>query len=250
MWDGEAFGKAIAAEVASAIERATGPLIARNAILEARIVELESLRPTAGEKGERGEDGQRGADASPEQIADAVNDWLKAHPPASGRDGVDGKDGRDGADGKAGRDGKDGAAAPVVAGSIKDHAGELILTLTDGTVLKTGIVDGAPGERGLDGKDGADGMGFDDFDLSVAEDGRTVIASYERGDLQRTFELGFHVVLDRGVYRPEVQYAKGDGVTWGGSFWIAQRETAAKPETNDDWRLAVKRGRDGKDLTK
>lgn len=222
----------------------------RLSTMERTIREAGEREPLPGAKGDPGDDGQPGANASDEQVAAAVAAWLKANPPAAGRDGVDGKDGRDGADGKAGRDGKDGAAAPMVAGAIKDHAGELILTLTDGTVLKTGIVDGAPGADGLNGKDGADGMGFDDFDLSVAEDGRTVIASYERGDLQRTFELGFHVVLDRGVYRPEVQYAKGDGVTWGGSFWIAQCDTKAKPETNADWRLAVKRGRDGKDFSK
>ena len=36
-------------------------------------------------------------------------------------------------------------------------------------------------------------------------------------------------------------------MTWGGSLFIAQADTEAKPETNDDWKLAVKRGRNGKD---
>jgi hypothetical protein len=55
-------------------------------------------------------------------------------------------------------------------------------------------------------------------------------------------------VIDRGVFKDGTEYDKGDGVTWGGSFWIAQRDTQSKPDAgNGDWRLAVKKGRDGKD---
>ena len=253
MWDGEAFGKAIVAEVAEAIDRATAPLLEKNVALEARLAELEARQPARGEKGDPGQDGPAGAPASDEQVASAVAAWLKANPPAAGRDGLDGKDGRDGLageKGEPGRDGLDGAAAPVVAGAIKDHTGELVLTLTDGTVLRTGIFDGAPGAAGRDGRDGADGMGFNDFDVSLGSDERTVIVTFERGDLQRTFEIGFPVVIDRGVWKVDAEYERGDGVTWGGSFWIAQCDTTAKPETNSDWRLAVKRGRDGRDLGK
>jgi hypothetical protein len=43
-------------------------------------------------------------------------------------------------------------------------------------------------------------------------------------------------------------YRKGDGVTWGGSFWIAQKDAPeGRPGLSDDWRLAVKKGRDGRD---
>lgn len=53
-------------------------------------------------------------------------------------------------------------------------------------------------------------------------------------------------VLDRGVWR-EGAFEKGDGVTYAGSFFIAQRDTQSsdKPGQSDAWRLAVKRGRDG-----
>jgi integrin beta 3 len=80
----------------------------------------------------------------------------------------------------------------------------------------------------------------------LAEDGRTVIVRFTRGDDTREFVWRFPVTIDRGVWR-EGQYAKGDSVTFGGSSWIAQRDTTDKPETSDAWRLAVKRGRDGKD---
>ena len=54
------------------------------------------------------------------------------------------------------------------------------------------------------------------------------------------------VPVDRGVYVHGKAYAPGDGVTWGGHFWIAQRDTDDKPvEGGDAWRLAVRRGRDG-----
>jgi hypothetical protein len=90
-------------------------------------------------------------------------------------------------------------------------------------------------------------MGPEDLAVTLAEDGRGVQFQFERGDLQRAFELTFPVVLDRGVYKSESAYAKGDGVSFGGSFFIAQRDTSERPETSDAWRLAVKRGRDGRD---
>lgn len=73
-------------------------------------------------------------------------------------------------------------------------------------------------------------------------------------------EFVLPVVLDRGVYRPEQKYSKGDGVTFAGSFWIAQvDEPTEKPGipapgtpagATGEWRLAVKKGRDGKDSEK
>lgn len=58
------------------------------------------------------------------------------------------------------------------------------------------------------------------------------------------------VVVDRGVFKADSEYKAGDGVTWGGSYWIATKdEPVGKPGEpgSDGWRLAVKRGRDGKD---
>ena len=55
------------------------------------------------------------------------------------------------------------------------------------------------------------------------------------------------VVLDAGIWKEGSTYAAGDGVTSGGSFGIAQAPTSAKPGKSDEWRLAVKRGNDGRD---
>jgi hypothetical protein len=51
----------------------------------------------------------------------------------------------------------------------------------------------------------------------------------------------------RGVWQPG-PHKRGDAVTWEGSLFICWVDTEAKPGTNGDFKLAVKRGRDGKDL--
>lgn len=102
-------------------------------------------------------------------------------------------------------------------------------------------------------KDGADGFGLDDFSVDLAEDGRTLCFKFQRGEMVKEKQIRLAVVLDRGLYAHDGNYMKGDCVTSGGSFWIAQRDDPqGRPNdggTGTDWRLAVKRGRDGKDLT-
>lgn len=111
---------------------------------------------------------------------------------------------------------------------------------------------GTQGEKGMDGKDGAhgrdgiDGFNLSDFDAQLADDCRTVLLSFGDGERAVHKLLKFPVVIDRGVFS-DSDYAKGDGVTFGGSFWIAQKDTPeGKPGTSSDWRLSIKKGRDGK----
>lgn len=135
-----------------------------------------------------------------------------------------------------------------IAGALIDRAGNLVITLSNGEVKSLGIVVGRDGET----IKGADGLGFDDLSEELADDGRTIIRRYVRGDEVKEFRHTFPVVLDRGVYKSAQEYTTGDGVTWAGSFWIAQKDTSEKPGSGDDWRLAVKSGRagrDGRDLT-
>jgi hypothetical protein len=95
-----------------------------------------------------------------------------------------------------------------------------------------------------DGKNGVDALGFDD--LTVEHDGERGFAiKFVRGDQVKQFDFAVPVVLDRGFWAEGKSAEQGDGYTFGGSYWIAQRTTATKPETgNPDWRLAVKKGRD------
>lgn len=213
-------------------------------VFEARLAAVEARQP---EKGEPGRDGKDGVSISDESVdaavLRAVEDAIKAIPlPENGKDGKDGA---------PGRDGKDGVS---LAGAVIDRSGVLVLTLSDGSTRDMGEVVGKNGENGINGKDGApgaagkdgaDGLGFDD--LSVEHDGERGFAfCFARGGIKKEFAISVPVVIDRGVWR-EGQYQKGDGATWAGSFFIAQRDTTDKPETSDAWRLAVKRGRDGKD---
>lgn len=132
---------------------------------------------------------------------------------------------------------KDGVG---LAGALKDHEGNLVLTLTNGAVAKLGRIDGEPG------KDGADGMGFDDLEV-VYDGGRGFVFRFAQGDRTKEFQFTMPVVIDKGVFKDGTEYEAADGVTFGGSYWIARSATKDKPGTSDAWRLAVKKGRDGKD---
>ncbi|RVO34818.1 hypothetical protein [Sinorhizobium meliloti] len=134
----------------------------------------------------------------------------------------------------------EGRPAPVsVAGAIIDRTGSLVLTMSDGSTKSIGPV------IGKDGDPGEDGFGFDDLDVTYDGE-KTFTLTFMQGERVKEFSFAMPVVIDRGVYRDGSEYKAGDGVTWGGSFWIAQKDTSAKPDAGDDWRLSVKRGRDGK----
>jgi hypothetical protein len=193
MWDGDAFGQALVAEVKAAIERSTAPLLKRIADLEVEVVGLRSLDHSVaiahavraaveampkpvdgkdgrdgadgqpGEKGEPGEPGRDGLDAAPvsdEAIARAVAHWLEANPPLAGKDGVDGAPGEKG---EPGRDGQD--AAPV--------SDEAVAEVVAKWLEANPPAKGDPGRDGLDGKDGRDGVdGRDGAPGEKGQDGK------------------------------------------------------------------------------
>lgn len=211
--EAEALGRSIGAVLREHVQ----PLHDRIAVLEARTPE----RGEKGDPGDRGADGSEGPpgpSGAPGEKGEPGKDGepgASGQPGEPGETGPEGPPGRDGRDGQPGRDGKDGDK-------------------------------GESGKDGRDGLDGKDGLGFDD--IQVEFDGeRSFTFAFVRGDQRKEFgAFSVPVTIDRGVWR-EGAYARGDGVTWAGSFFIAQCDTAAKPETSPDWRLAVKRGRDGKD---
>lgn len=207
MFDGKAYGEEIVGLVRGFVEREIAPLRAENASLKERIATLEA-RP-APEKGDKGEPGQ------------------------------DGKDGANGVDGQPGTDGRG------VKELLIDRDGNLVATMDDGKMKSLGPVIGKDGEPGQDGKDG---LGFDDMDVAVLDDDRTIELSFRRGEEEKAFTLKWPTVIYREVFKAGETYQPGDAVTWGGSLWIAEKETDTKPDTAESgWKLAVKRGRDGKD---
>ncbi|MFG8479044.1 hypothetical protein ACEOUU_07230 [Pseudomonas aeruginosa] len=98
-------------------------------------------------------------------------------------------------------------------------------------------------------KDGRDALPLECFDLALGEDGRTVTVKMQAGDIVVEKSVRIASVIDRGVFSAEKSYEQGDGTTYGGCYWIAQKDAPeGVPGGSADWRLAVKKGRDGKDL--
>ena len=117
---------------------------------------------------------------------------------------------------------------------------------------------GPPGERGVKGETGRNASDLTFLQDCIAEQvGRAIkTATVTTADGGRTLrwaigetvhEIKTAIVLDAGVWKEGAAYVAGDGVTLGGSFFIAQADTTTKPGASDDWRLAVKRGADGRD---
>ncbi|MNX59156.1 hypothetical protein D3C86_900130 [compost metagenome] len=99
-------------------------------------------------------------------------------------------------------------------------------------------------------KDGRDALNLEDFDLTLADDGRTVTVKMQAGETVIEKSVKIAAVIDRETFKHEGIYEKGDGVSYGGSFWIAKCDAPkGVPGSGEtDWRCAVKKGRDGKDL--
>lgn len=208
--DVEKIAAQTAVVVKAHVERAVAPLLAK-------IAELEQREPERGEKGDSGDKGDPGQDGTSVSLVDleAYVDEL-----------LDAKTARWELD------------FEKRAQSRLDRIVEAMPKPRDG-------VDGKDGAKGLDGRDA---LSVDDFTMTLGEDGRTVTVGLKAGDVEVTKSVTFAIPQDRGFYKDGNEYEKGDGVTCGGSYWYAQKATSSKPEVgNEDWRLAVKKGRDGKD---
>jgi len=270
------WAKSVAATVKDYCGKAVAPILER-------LTALEQRQPEKGEKGEPGEPGLTGERGPPgESIKGEKGEpgerGEKGDAGSDGRDGVDGKDGRDGIDGKSitiedvrpivedflksfpspqnGRDGERGTDGKSVAvDDVLPHfhqafdkwALDFERRAQDiHTRLLASFDKPKDGKDGTDGKDGVNGLGFDD--MRVEHDGeRSFTLIFERGEQRKEFAFTVPVVLERGVYKSDRTYERGDAVTADGSYWIAQKDAPqGKPGQSPDWRLAVKKGRDGK----
>lgn len=212
--------------------------------------------PKDGEPGKPGRDGIDGKDANPAEIRRLIDDALNAAvaelpKPADGKS-ISVEDVRPLLEElvrqiPAPKDGHDGAG---IAAALIDRDGRLILTLSDGSAHPLGVVvgrDGAPGAAGRDGHDGKDGGRFEDIEIDFDGERTFSLAFVREGERREFGAFVVPAMIYRGVWRAGA-YERGDAVTFGGSLFVAMQATSARPETaGDDWRLAVKRGRDGKD---
>ncbi|WP_136685692.1 hypothetical protein [Falsirhodobacter xinxiangensis] len=258
MINAETFGQ----ELAGIVKAATTPLLARIDALEKALADMPVPKD-----GKDGTDGRDGADGSPGKEGahgrDGIDgkdgaDGARGDAGEKGADGRDGQDGAPGADGRDGADGKDGEKGSDgigLAGAMIDREGGLVLTMSNGDTKALGVVvgkdgmngrDGSDGAKGADGANGRDGLGFEDMEFDTDAHGR-VVAKFVRGDLVKTVRLPG--ITDMGVHRADGEYLKGDAVSYGGSLWIAQEDgPEGRPDTGKGWRMAVKKGRDGRDL--
>lgn len=137
-----------------------------------------------------------------------------------GRDGVDGIHGRDGVDGAQGIAGERGPAG---------------LDGRDGIDGKDGV-DGANGLDGRNGVDGRDGFGFEDMNVELLDDGRTVNFKFVRGDDVKEFPIKFPVMLYQKGYQSDRVYYQGDVVSFGGSTYHADAEVVGEvPGVSPNW---------------
>ena len=209
-----------------------------------------------GEKGEPGADGERGEKGEPGADGERGE---KGEPGADGERGEKGEPGADGERGEKGEPGQDGKSVTeedvekMLDGVISKHVLDLERRTNDMVQKAVDRLvqpkDGKDGEDGAPGEDGADGFGFDDLDVVQLDEKRLQIV-FTKGDRRKEFVVDMPILIDRGVYKQGITYTKGDGVTYAGSFWIAQKNSPnQKPGTGEEWRLAVKRGRDAKELS-
>jgi hypothetical protein len=145
----------------------------------------------------------------------------------------------------AGKDGKDGTSVSLddVRGLIEQKAAEWQLDFekrAHDTMQKA--IDRMPPPK--DGRDGKDGIGVDSFTADI--EGRVLRVKMQTADGVHERAMRLPIPIYRDVWK-EGKYEKDDMVTWGGSMWIALRDTKSKPgHYSGDWKLIVKKGRDGK----
>jgi collagen type III alpha len=211
-----------------------------------------------GDPGERGEPGPPGAKGDPGDRGDRGEPGekgIQGDPGPAGAGGARGDVGPAGERGQKGEDGRDGLEIEILEGiaPLKRYQRGTYASARGGVWKAVRPTDPLP--------DGADPFaagwtcvwcGIQDVAVETAEDLRKFIVGIRlsTGTLV-TKELQQPVVIDRGVFDPERRgYDAGDGVTWDGSFWIAQRAVAPGERPGDSsgaFRLAVKKGRDGRD---
>jgi hypothetical protein len=205
-------------------------------------------------RGKDGDDGRDGVsvlsalvDGDGELVLTASDGTRHKAGGVRGRDGKDGQNGRDGAQGDAGRDAASMRLLPYIddekaypAGSWAAHAG--------GSWFANEQTEPLAGRNPQDAGWTPHAIGEQSLAISLADDERTLVVR-RRSSVGSMLESRFTlpVVLDRGVYIASKRYARGDGITRAGSFYIARvDDPKGAPGASDDWRLAVKAGKDGK----
>ena len=203
----QALARGMVPFVREAIADALAPFTARLVELEARPIGLEGPSGPPGNPGAVGEPGPQGLPGPPGERGQQGPDGER------GPAGAQGQPGDRGEKGEPGRDGRDAADLTLLRGFIVEQVAAEVSDI------------------------------FAKGSMTSPDFGRTWNAAFGGKD----HEIKTGIPLDAGVWTEERGYVAGDTVSHGGSLFIAQNATTAKPGKSDDWRLAVKRGADGRD---
>lgn len=201
-----------------------------------------------GKDGQPGKQGEPGKSVTIDEITALVMHAVQALPPA--------KDGAAGAAGKDGEPGRDAIAIEILPYIEPDrayprntfacHGGGLVRAARTTDYLDTMKAGETVESKGWM----VVWNGVADTQVEHKDPRNVVIRLVHTNGKVTEKTLAIPAVIDRGVFRQgEETYQKGDGVTYGGSYWIAvDDKPAGKPgDQASGWRLSVKRGRDGKD---
>lgn len=229
--------------IASVVLTADGRLLAH--LTDGR--SLDAGPVPKGPQGDRGDRGERGEAGPPGPVGPM---GVPGERGAPGEPGPVGPSGERGLPGDVGQRGPQGEPGPAGERGLTGEKGLDGLPGRDGRDGTPGLVgekgkDGIDGRHGLNGKDGADGLGFDDFDLSLDES-RGWMLRLAQGDRVKEWELG--IPFDKKVWSAGTTYPKGAAVTWDGHYWMAVESTVEPPgEGCPAWRLVVRRGKQGRE---
>lgn len=84
------------------------------------------------------------------------------------------------------------------------------------------------------------------IDIAVEHDGERGFTIKTGGG--KVFRFTIPAIIDRGVWRGDGTYARGDAVTSDGSLWVARQDNPShEPGKGPQWRLAVTKGKNGRD---
>ncbi len=257
--------KAIAGALFAEVEKYVGTRITEISsameALQSQIKELSEREPIAGPPGKDGtngidgKDGADGKEGAPGLAGQKGADGEagpEGKPGADGAAGIDGAKGEDGRDGREGDPGRDAVHIDVIDGidPAKKYQRGTFAAFRGGMVRSFRATDQMP----IDGDLERHGWhvvvrGICGHEIEASEDLRTfTVRSVMTDGVKTMATVRSPAMMDRGIWREENKYLRGDGVTCGGSFWVAQVDSPpGKPGDPDSgWRLVVRKGRDAK----
>ena len=162
---------------------------------------------------------------------------------------VRGPPGRDGTSGANGKDGRDGLEIGIRSGLDPERS------YAEGTIARCrGGLLRAVRQTEPVANDDYESAGWFPIMEGIAElrevqhdSGRTVERTFVfTGGRKSVFIHRTATPILRGVWRAGDSYQRGDMTIRDGSVWHCEQDTSAQPGASPDWRLAAKRGADGK----